>query len=139
MLPSQSASDFQTGIRQHTELQRIKVDRRFLKLRPDPCGPQHDAMEPGYFGGHVVVDQNVARDRSERNIAPVSVSKVCREKGPTFLRCATVSACKSFKARKAQTVLSTRPVAFSSLAWARTEAEASAAASVFLCDRNNEA
>ena len=31
----------------------IKVDRRFLKLYPDPCGPQHDATEPGYFGGRV--------------------------------------------------------------------------------------
>ena len=31
----------------------IKVDRRFLKLNPDPCGPQHDATEPGYFGGRV--------------------------------------------------------------------------------------
>ncbi len=29
----------------------IKVDRRFLKLNPDPRGPQHDAREPGYFGG----------------------------------------------------------------------------------------
>ena len=29
----------------------IKVDRRFLKLRPDALGPQHDAREPGYFGG----------------------------------------------------------------------------------------
>ena len=31
----------------------IKVDRRFLNLHPDPCGPQHDATEPGYFGGRV--------------------------------------------------------------------------------------
>ena len=29
----------------------IKVDRRLLKLRPDALGPQHDAREPGYFGG----------------------------------------------------------------------------------------
>jgi hypothetical protein len=29
----------------------IKVDRRFLKLRPDALGPQHDAREPGYLGG----------------------------------------------------------------------------------------
>jgi uncharacterized protein (DUF2235 family) len=31
----------------------IKVDRRFLILHPDPCGQQHDATEPGYFGGRV--------------------------------------------------------------------------------------
>jgi hypothetical protein len=31
----------------------IKVDRRYLKLHPDPCGQQHDATEPGYFGGRV--------------------------------------------------------------------------------------
>jgi uncharacterized protein (DUF2235 family) len=29
----------------------IKVDRSFLKLTPDARGPQHDAREPGYFGG----------------------------------------------------------------------------------------
>jgi uncharacterized protein (DUF2235 family) len=29
----------------------IKVDRRFLQLHPDACGPQHDAREPGYLGG----------------------------------------------------------------------------------------
>ena len=29
----------------------IKVDARFLKLRPDPSGPQHDAREPGYLWG----------------------------------------------------------------------------------------
>ena len=29
----------------------IKVDRRYLQLYPDPRGPQHDAREPGYFGG----------------------------------------------------------------------------------------
>jgi hypothetical protein len=30
----------------------IKVDERYLQLNPDPFGPQHDAREPGYFGGH---------------------------------------------------------------------------------------
>ncbi len=29
----------------------IKVDKRFLHLYPDPCGPQHDAREPGYVWG----------------------------------------------------------------------------------------
>jgi hypothetical protein len=29
----------------------IKIDRGFLQLHPDACGPQHDAREPGYFGG----------------------------------------------------------------------------------------
>ena len=29
----------------------IKVDRHFLHLNPDPCGPQHDPREPGYFRG----------------------------------------------------------------------------------------
>lgn len=27
----------------------IKVDRSFLQLTPDACGPQHDAREPGYL------------------------------------------------------------------------------------------
>jgi hypothetical protein len=29
----------------------IKVDRRYLQLRPDARGPQHDAREPGFFWG----------------------------------------------------------------------------------------
>jgi uncharacterized protein (DUF2235 family) len=29
----------------------IKTDDRYLKLNPDPLGPQHDAREPGYLGG----------------------------------------------------------------------------------------
>lgn len=29
----------------------IQVDRHFLHLNPDPCGPQHDAREPGYLWG----------------------------------------------------------------------------------------
>jgi len=29
----------------------IKVDERYLKLNPDPLGPQHDEREPGWFGG----------------------------------------------------------------------------------------
>jgi hypothetical protein len=28
----------------------IKVDERYLKLNPDPLGPQHDEREPGRFG-----------------------------------------------------------------------------------------
>ena len=31
----------------------IKVDKRFLHLNPDPCGPQHDAREPGYLWGWI--------------------------------------------------------------------------------------
>ena len=31
----------------------IKVDRTYLRLNPDPCGPQHDAREPGWFGGRL--------------------------------------------------------------------------------------
>ena len=31
----------------------IKVDRNFLRLSPDPRGPQHDEREPGYFGGRL--------------------------------------------------------------------------------------
>jgi hypothetical protein len=29
----------------------IKVDDRYLKLNPDPLGPQHDEREPGWFRG----------------------------------------------------------------------------------------
>jgi uncharacterized protein (DUF2235 family) len=29
----------------------IKIDTRFLKVRPHPLGPQHDAREPGYLWG----------------------------------------------------------------------------------------
>jgi hypothetical protein len=29
----------------------IKVDDRYLKLNPDPLGPQHNEREPGYLGG----------------------------------------------------------------------------------------
>lgn len=31
----------------------IKVDRGFLHLTPDACGPQHDAREPGYLRGRI--------------------------------------------------------------------------------------
>ena len=31
----------------------IKVDRRFLCLTPDACGPHHDAREPGYLWGWI--------------------------------------------------------------------------------------
>jgi uncharacterized protein (DUF2235 family) len=31
----------------------IKVDGRYLMLRPDPLGPQHDEREPGYLGGRI--------------------------------------------------------------------------------------
>jgi Uncharacterized alpha/beta hydrolase domain (DUF2235) len=31
----------------------IKIDPCFLQLRPDPLGPQHDAREPGWFGGRL--------------------------------------------------------------------------------------
>jgi uncharacterized protein (DUF2235 family) len=31
----------------------IKVDRKFLFLWPDPCGPQHDPREPGYLWGRI--------------------------------------------------------------------------------------
>jgi hypothetical protein len=30
----------------------IKIDDNYLKLRPDPLGPQHDEREPGYVRGH---------------------------------------------------------------------------------------
>lgn len=29
----------------------LKTDDRYLKLNPDPLGPQHDAREPGYLAG----------------------------------------------------------------------------------------
>jgi uncharacterized protein (DUF2235 family) len=29
----------------------IKIDGRYMKLNPDPLGPQHDEREPGSFGG----------------------------------------------------------------------------------------
>jgi uncharacterized protein (DUF2235 family) len=31
----------------------IKIDRSFLQPRPDSLGPQHDAREPGWFGGRL--------------------------------------------------------------------------------------
>jgi len=31
----------------------IKIDRKYLQLRPDARGPQHDAREPGWFGGRL--------------------------------------------------------------------------------------
>ena len=31
----------------------IKVDRNFLRLSPDPRGPQHDEREPGDLGGRL--------------------------------------------------------------------------------------
>jgi hypothetical protein len=40
-LPSQTAPDGNG----------IKIDKGFLMLTPDARGPQHDAREPGFFGG----------------------------------------------------------------------------------------
>ena len=31
----------------------IKIDQSFLQLNPDLLGPQHDAREPGWFGGRL--------------------------------------------------------------------------------------
>ena len=37
----------------------IKLDKRFLHLNPDPCGPQHDAREPGYLWGLIVYTEGL--------------------------------------------------------------------------------
>ena len=59
----------------------IKVDRRFLKLHPDPCGAQHDATEPGYFGGRVKWWTKALREIDPNAILhPISVRQVCRGK-----------------------------------------------------------
>lgn len=39
----------------------LKVDRSFLRLTPDPCGPQHDAREPGYLGGRIKWTQGLRK------------------------------------------------------------------------------
>ena len=71
----------------------IEVDRRFLKLHPDPCGPQHDATEPGYFGGRLKWWPMAFREIDPSAISHSSVYEmVCRGKSPTSLRYAAVSA-----------------------------------------------
>jgi hypothetical protein len=37
----------------------IKLDDRYLKLNPDPLGPQHDEREPGWFGGSFKWDEGL--------------------------------------------------------------------------------
>ena len=46
-----AAENFPTAT--HRMLTESRSTDSFLKLHPDPCGPQHDATEPEYFGGRV--------------------------------------------------------------------------------------
>jgi hypothetical protein len=43
----------------------IKVDDYYLKLRPDPLGPQHDEREPGYMRGHFKWDEGLREVQDE--------------------------------------------------------------------------
>jgi hypothetical protein len=43
----------------------IKVDESYLKLHPDPLGPQHDEREPGYLGGRFKWDEGLREVQDE--------------------------------------------------------------------------
>lgn len=43
----------------------IKVDDSYLKLHPDPLGPQHDEREPGYLGGRFKWDEGLREVQDE--------------------------------------------------------------------------
>jgi hypothetical protein len=51
----------------------IKIDRSLLKLHPDPCGPQHDATEPGYCGRRVSYWTKISREVDPNAILHPSV------------------------------------------------------------------
>ncbi|XIA68061.1 hypothetical protein ACFIOY_05750 [Bradyrhizobium sp. TZ2] len=39
----------------------MKVDERYLKLHPDPLGPQHDEREPGWLRGRIKWTQGLRK------------------------------------------------------------------------------
>jgi uncharacterized protein (DUF2235 family) len=62
----------------------IKVDRRYLKLNPDACGPQHDAREPGYFGGRLKWSKALREIDANAILHPSVYERFAAQKVPQF-------------------------------------------------------
>jgi hypothetical protein len=64
----------------------IKVDDRYLQLNPDSLGPQHDARQPGLFGGRLKAWKEGHRKGPLRHPPFVGLQAVrCTRRRPAFL------------------------------------------------------
>lgn len=62
----------------------IKIDRRYLQLRPDPRGPQHDAREPGYLWGWLKWTKALRKIDSEAILHHTVYERFAADKVPQF-------------------------------------------------------
>jgi hypothetical protein len=59
----------------------IKVDDRYLKLNPDPLGPQHDEREPGWFGGRFKWDEGLRQIQDEAILHSTVLDRLAAKDG----------------------------------------------------------
>jgi uncharacterized protein (DUF2235 family) len=62
----------------------IKVDRSYLHLYPDARGPQHDAREPGYFGGRFKYAKALRKIDPNAILHPSVYERFAADKVPHF-------------------------------------------------------
>jgi len=58
----------------------IKVNMRFLHVNPDPCGPQHDAREPGYLWGWIKYTKGLRKIDPDAILHPSVYERFAAEK-----------------------------------------------------------
>ena len=59
----------------------IKVDDRYLKLNPNPLGPQHDEREPGYLGGRFKWTESLRRVEDQAILHPSVLARFAANDG----------------------------------------------------------
>jgi uncharacterized protein (DUF2235 family) len=59
----------------------IKVDDRYMKLNPDPLGPQHDEREPGWFGGRFKWSEGLREVQTEAILHSTLLDRFAAEDG----------------------------------------------------------
>ncbi|WP_426533045.1 phospholipase effector Tle1 domain-containing protein [Bradyrhizobium sp. McL0615] len=59
----------------------IKVDDSYLKLRPDPLGPQHDEREPGYLGGRFKWEEGLREVQDEAILHSTVLERLAAKNG----------------------------------------------------------
>jgi hypothetical protein len=59
----------------------IKVDDSYLKLHPDPLGPQHDEREPGYLGDRFKWDEGLREVKDEAILHSTVLERFAAEGG----------------------------------------------------------
>ncbi|MET4218670.1 hypothetical protein ABIB00_003888 [Bradyrhizobium sp. LB14.3] len=59
----------------------IKVDDSYLKLHPDPLGPQHDEREPGYLGGRFKWEKGLREVQEEAILHSTVLDRLAAKDG----------------------------------------------------------